>query len=282
MASLDDEIDRLFQLPPGEFTAARNALAKDAGPRAAEIKALTKPSLPAWAVNQLHWTQPKIYNALVESAEDLRATHKAVMAGKRGDLRGAGKSHDEAVDAALKAALDILAQSGNAVTDATRQAVGTTLRALPGDEPPGRLTKPLQPRGFDMLAGIQTTGRVKAAPRPRPFPVAKPIDKDGKAEAARAAKAREAATAAARAVRAAEQEARREEFEAARAARDVEKADRRVEEARRALDKAEEEVRDAERESAAAAKKRDSAQARAARADEALKRAKAKLAEVEE
>jgi hypothetical protein len=282
VGNVDDEIDRLFRLPPAEFTAARNTLAKEAGSRAAEVKALAKPSLPAWAVNQLHWTEPKIYNAVVESAEDLRATHRAVMSGKRGDLRGAGKSHDDAVEAALKATIEILTRGGHPVTDATRQAIGTTLRALPGTEPPGRFTKPLQPRGFDMLAGIQTAGRAKPAPPPRSFPTPKPINKDAKAEAARAAKAREAAAAATRAVRAAEQEARREEFEAARAARDQEKADRRVEEARRALDKAEEELQDAERGAAAAAKKTAAAQARVEKAEEALGRAKAKAEELEE
>ena len=50
---IEDEIARLYQLPLDEFTSARNALAKRAGSDAAGIRALTKPSVPAWAVNQL-------------------------------------------------------------------------------------------------------------------------------------------------------------------------------------------------------------------------------------
>jgi hypothetical protein len=51
-------IDELYQLPLDEFTAARNALAKSTGD--ASIKKLEKPSLSAWAVNQLFWHQRKL------------------------------------------------------------------------------------------------------------------------------------------------------------------------------------------------------------------------------
>ena len=52
---IESEIDRLYQLAPDEFTAARNALAKSAGPDAAAVKRLTKPPIAAWAVNQVYW-----------------------------------------------------------------------------------------------------------------------------------------------------------------------------------------------------------------------------------
>ena len=53
----DAGIAKLYQLPPGEFTAARNALAKrlkNEGDRdgAALVAALAKPNLSSWAVNQ--------------------------------------------------------------------------------------------------------------------------------------------------------------------------------------------------------------------------------------
>jgi len=55
---VEDEIDALFKLPLGEFTPARNALAarlKKAGEQAEAdaVKALPKPSVAAWVVNQL-------------------------------------------------------------------------------------------------------------------------------------------------------------------------------------------------------------------------------------
>ena len=59
-SKLDDELDALFKLPLAEFTGARNTLAaqlKQGGRRdeADFVKALAKPSISAWAVNQLYW-----------------------------------------------------------------------------------------------------------------------------------------------------------------------------------------------------------------------------------
>src|SRR5687767_13055209 len=112
--SIDTDLDRLYQLPPAEFIAERNAVAKRAGARGADIRALPKPTIPVWVVNQLHWRKPDVYKALIESAENLRATHKAVLAGRKGDLRTASKAHEEALDAALKAALAIASDGGSA------------------------------------------------------------------------------------------------------------------------------------------------------------------------
>ena len=55
---VEGELDSLYALRPEEFVAARNDLAKrltEAGERerAAEIKALRKPSLAVWLVNRL-------------------------------------------------------------------------------------------------------------------------------------------------------------------------------------------------------------------------------------
>ena len=160
---IDTEIDRLYQLPPDEFTAARNALAKDAGAEGAEVRRLAKPPIAAWAVNQIYWKRQDVYEALIARSNELRKLHKAILSGRRADIREAAKLHDEAIDAALKAALAILGEEGQAVTDATRQAILTTLRALPADDPPGRLTRTLQPGGFEMLAGLSIAGPKSAA-----------------------------------------------------------------------------------------------------------------------
>src|SRR4051812_30756452 len=172
--ALDEKIDHLYQLPLEEFTAARNALAKDAGADAARVRALTKPPIAAWAVNQLHWRDADTWNALIEASENARRAHKAVLSGRGGDVRAATSVHEEAADAALKKTLALLADAGHPVTDATRQAIATTIRALPGDEPPGRLTRVLQPGGFEMLAGLSVAAgagkpatKVPAKPAPR-------------------------------------------------------------------------------------------------------------------
>lgn len=276
--SIDADLDRLYQLAPAEFIAERNALAKRAGARAPEIRALPKPTLPVWAVNQLHWRQPAAYKSLIERAENLRATHKAVVAGRRGDLRAASRAHEAAVDAALKAALAIAGEDGTPPSDAARQTIGTTLRALPAGDPPGRLRQALTPGGFEMLAGLPAGGRVvPTAPARSSQPPAGRAQEPGKQpDKAALARARKAAAATERALASADQVARREEFEAARAARDAEKAQRHVARAQEALTAAQAELEEAERDAAAASKKRDAARSRAASADEALATARAR------
>jgi hypothetical protein len=279
--SVDSDLDRLYQLPPSAFVAERNALAKRAGERGEEIRALPKPTLPVWIVNQLHWRHPDVYRALVESAENLRATHKAVLGGRRGDLRAASKAHEEAVEAALKAALAIANEGGNSPSDAVRQAIGTTLRGLPAADPPGRLRQALAPGGFEMLAGLPSGGRVVPTPAARAgqkAAVSKPrtATPGKKVDRAAVTRAKKSVADASKALAAAEHVSRREEFEAARTARDAEKAQRRVARATEALEEAETELRDAEREAADAVKKRDAAKVRAEVADRTLDAARSR------
>jgi hypothetical protein len=276
-SSIESEVDKLYQLPLEEFTGARNALAKEAGAGGKEIRSLQKPPVAAWAVNQLYWKRRTVYDALIEAASTLRAAHKAALSGKRTDLRAAGKDHEDAIENALKAALSLLMESGNPATDATRQAIATTLRGLPADEPPGRLSRTLQPGGFEALAGIPIRatsdgGKAKAALTPSAEPSRRDADKAKAAEpdSKALAKAREAVTTATRALKLAEHTARREEFEAARAAREVEKAEREVENAKEQVEAAQQALEAAEREAAKIAKARETALKRSKEAEAAL------------
>jgi hypothetical protein len=151
---VDRELDRLFQLPLGEFTAARNALAKSAGEGGAAIRALEKPAVPAWAVNQLYWRERRVYDALVRASERLRAAHALSIAGRKADLATVELHHAAALKKAADAVRDILAHSGDPATAATMKAVLDTLQALPGGGAPGRLTKPLAPLGFGALGAL--------------------------------------------------------------------------------------------------------------------------------
>jgi hypothetical protein len=283
--TLDDRIDQLYQLPLDEFTPARNALAKAVaaeGGRADEIKKLTKPPISAWAINQVHWRHRPIFDAFIASANKLRHAHADVLAGKRADLRAAGTAHEEALEAMLKAALSSLAEAGHPATDATRQAIITTLRALPGaSERPGRLTAMLQPRGFEMLAGMPIAASPPAAkPSPKPGPAAAPRagKKDARAQAAEraraVAKAKEALAEATRVEKTAAQAMRREEFESAKSVRDLERVQSRLDEARAALDAAQQAVEEAEQEVAAATRTRDAIARRVREASDALARAR--------
>jgi hypothetical protein len=158
-----DRIDQLYQVPLEEFTAARNALAKEAGKQGPEIKRLEKPNLAAWAVNQLYWRDRKTYDELTAAAEKLRAAHRQTLAGKAADLRAVETAHRDAIRKATQSARDILAGGGAATSDAVMTAVSETLDALPSADPPGRLTRPLKRSGFEALQGFAV------APGAKPF-----------------------------------------------------------------------------------------------------------------
>ena len=291
--SLEAEVDRLFQLPLADFTTQRNALAKGAGKDRAPIKALSKPPVAAWAVNQLFWKDRSTYDALIEAAMELRGAHKAVLEGKPADLRSAGREHERTLDAALKATLRLMKEQGQPVTDATRHAILNTLRALPSEDTPGRLTRTLAPGGFEMLAGITPRPGTRAAPsgaaarpgqilnvpsRSRAGRGATRPNRSAEAAAERAAaKAREQRAAAERVVRDADQRARQAEFEAARTAREAARADKQMRDAREALEEARAAHEDAEHTATAAMRAREAAEKKVKEARAALAQARARL-----
>jgi hypothetical protein len=148
------DIDSLYQLPLGDFTAARNALAKKSGKDSAEIKALEKPSIPAWGVNQLYWRERRLYEKLIRTSERVRTAHQQAMKGKKLDLATLESQHMAAVKDAADKVAELLIRSGDPATPATLKAVLDTLQALPGPSAPGRLTKALAPIGFGAFGAL--------------------------------------------------------------------------------------------------------------------------------
>ena len=164
MASLDDQIDQLFQLPVADFTAARNALAKTAGQAGAAIKRLEKPAMAAWVVNQLYWRHRADYDRLIAASEALRAVQRRQLAGKSADVPAAEAAHDDARRALMDRARDVLRLAGEAASPATMTGVSETLMALPADERPGRLTRSLKPLGFQALLGMMAGTPLSSPP----------------------------------------------------------------------------------------------------------------------
>jgi hypothetical protein len=158
---LDDQIDQLYQLPLDEFTSARNALAKQAGPNAAAIKQLEKPNTAAWAINQVFWRERKLYDQVIEAATRRREAYRQMLAGKGGEAAKADAEHQGAVRTAAQAGRAILEKTGSKPTDAVMTAIAETLDALPSADTPGRLAKSLKRIGFDGLEGVP----VAAAPQ---------------------------------------------------------------------------------------------------------------------
>jgi hypothetical protein len=152
--------DALYKVPLREFTAERDALArslKSAGDAAASagVKRRGKPTPPAWAANQVVWRAPQEWSRLRAAAAALRAQHARPSSVQ--ELRGLVHEQREALRACEARAAEMLERHGHAASADVLQRVSGTLLALahgmPGAEP-GRVTRELQPPGFEVLAGL--------------------------------------------------------------------------------------------------------------------------------
>jgi len=162
---VEDEIDALFKLPLGEFTPARNALAarfRKAGQQALAdaAKALPKPSVAAWVVNQLYWRHREPFDRLIEAGDRFRRAQSTQQTHNSAGVREHLEARRNAQAALLRIATAVLHDAGSSGTRDMLRRVASTLEALATygslhDAPrAGRLAAELEPPGFDMLAGL--------------------------------------------------------------------------------------------------------------------------------
>ncbi len=163
MPDADASTDRLYQLPLDEFTAARNALAKET--KRPTLKDLEKPNVAAWAVNQLYWHERVTYDRLITAAARLRTEHRKLLAGQASDIRETEKAHRGTIREALDKVKALLSAAGQATTQATLTSVQETLEALPAADAPGKLTRPLKPMGFEALSGVTVRPALRMVPK---------------------------------------------------------------------------------------------------------------------
>jgi hypothetical protein len=158
---LGDDVDALFRLPLAEFTGARNTLAAQykksgRGDEAALVKVLAKPTISAWAVNQLYWNHRKAFDRLLASAERF---HKAQASAARvANMREALNERREALTDLSDLATSLLRDAGHNPSLDMIHRITTTLESMSvyasrSDAPrPGRLTHDVDPPGFEALA----------------------------------------------------------------------------------------------------------------------------------
>ena len=176
MATLEREIDRLFELPLDEFTPGRNELARrlkrDGEKEAAEqVQSLAKPSVPAWAINQLARQEKAKVKALLEAGARLRKAQERALTGGHADaLRAAQAEERHAVRDLTRRAEEVLKESGRPASRAIIERISSTLGAAAVTEPArialkaGRLASEVKVSGFDALAGIELPAQ-PSAPR---------------------------------------------------------------------------------------------------------------------
>ena len=242
-----DGLDRLFGAPLDEFTTTRNELAKQLkedghADEAAEVRSLSKPSVPVWVVNQLARVERSDVGELLEAGDALRKAQERVLreGGAADVLRDAAARQRDALHRLTQGARRVLENAGRPATAATLERVANTLQAASVDEEgrrllaAGRLTGELEPGGFEVFGGLA------AAPTKRPSSSAR----DELAERRRQRDERRErrhelqrnAQALAKAAREAERDADRAEAEAAEARRRAGELRADADEAKRELD----------------------------------------------
>lgn len=133
------ETERLYALPLDEFVAERDSLAKRLRLEDAEaadaIKKLEKPSVAAWAVNQVRRDRPEDVRQLLDITEELHRVHaKLKSAGASQRLTEAADMQRELISSLVKCAGELLEAGGHAAAEGTLQKVGDTLRAAALDD----------------------------------------------------------------------------------------------------------------------------------------------------
>jgi len=154
--SYDQAVSALYQAPFESFVPERKRLAgelKAEGdkPGAAQLAKLGRPSISAWAVNQLWWHARSAFDELFDAAAELR----------KGKL-SASPAHRKALAKLSARAEQLLRDGGHSANDATLRRVTMTLSGLAaagGFEPdhPGALTKDREPPGFEAFGSASSS-----------------------------------------------------------------------------------------------------------------------------
>ena len=136
---VDRRIDELYESPPEDFTAARNALAKalraeklrdDAG----HVAKLRRPTVAAWAVNQTVRRNRDRFDGLLAAGADVRRAQRRALSGvKQSGLREASRTRRTLVDELTALAATILTEHG-ASAESHRADIAATFDAVSTDE----------------------------------------------------------------------------------------------------------------------------------------------------
>ncbi|HEX2126628.1 MAG TPA: hypothetical protein VHF45_08735 [Thermoleophilaceae bacterium] len=258
IAALDDDngaARELYGLPLAEFTRARDELArrlrKDGRREEADaVKGLRKPTIAAWALNQLARRREPDVARLLGAGERLRQAQAELLAGGgREELDAAAAEERELVAALARDAAAIAADAGTGSSETLLEKLRATLHAVAADEElarqlaAGRVLRESEAVG---VLGITPAAGAPPAPRRQPpkergRPAREVREIERRLKAARGEErdarrrkettARALARASERAARAADQlaAAQREEDEAAAALEEAEARTRELE-----------------------------------------------------
>jgi hypothetical protein len=163
------ELRGLYREPPERFIGARDALERrlrEAGRAGAagSVKKLRKPTVSAWALDQLVERDPEGVEALLAAGGEVRSAQQAALSSPRGAdrLREATASRREVVSRLARLAASILRDSGRS-PDPHLDDIRVSLESASVDEEAGArlragtLEHPLrEPSGFGNVFGLHS------------------------------------------------------------------------------------------------------------------------------
>jgi DNA repair exonuclease SbcCD ATPase subunit len=168
---VDEETERLYSLPLDRFTSERDALARklrDDGDKAAAdaVKALRKPTVSAWAINQVARKERMKVRSLLVAGEKLRKAHGEVLSGGQpAAVAEATEAERNAIIHLVTSAEKALSEAGHSASQSTLDRIATTLRAAAVEDEGrvllerGRLQHDLDPTGFGPPVPVATAAR---------------------------------------------------------------------------------------------------------------------------
>lgn len=141
-----DALDELYRTDPADFVARRGELAKALvaeGDRAGakEVRSAKRPTLAAWALNQLRDRAPAAVDEAVEVAEAWADAQAELQGGGAADLRALAGRRRELVAALGRAARAVLRDAERSSASIDRQVADTIDAAVASPEVAQRLAE---------------------------------------------------------------------------------------------------------------------------------------------
>jgi hypothetical protein len=162
---VDQAAAELYSLAPEEFIKARNARARELkaeGKRdqADAVGKLRKPTLAAWAVNQLARERELDVRRLLKAGDRLQGGDADAS-----DFAEARHEESTVMRRLLRGAREILEAAGHKPSDSVLESVSSMLRSAAVDEQgrkllaEGRVTQELEPGGFELFSALLESAR---------------------------------------------------------------------------------------------------------------------------
>jgi len=175
--TLDEATDELYGSDLDTFVAERTRLAralKDLGDSdaAAQLGKLKKPTVAAWALNQLARERRRDVDLLLDAGHRLRQAQEGVVAGAdRESFEQAQKTQRDALRRLTQEASQLLGGASSQVLAQISETLRTAATSEEGREllARGRFTTALQPEGFDVFGSLPPApSRARRAARKQP------------------------------------------------------------------------------------------------------------------